>query len=680
MKRSSLRAVLVGLTIGILASMAAALGGPTRFASAVENRSYDLRVGQRAAAADSASPIVIVEINESSTRRLEPVVGRWPWPRMVHASAIDYLRRAGAKVIAYDVLFLENEGRSETTINGRAITGDDSDRALVNAVRQSGNVVLLAETVYEGQATPSDTGESDAPPSLPGVVYHPGTGFLARPKLTLPFADLSRVAAGVGHNYLARDESDAARRMAPFIETRGVAVPSLGLAAALVFAGASPADVKLDGHDLAMGRTRLPMLAEPVVSADGSTTRSRQALFRLTRPVNHPDGTRSIFPTYSFFDVVLSEDNALSGRPPVIPEAAFAGKLVFVGTTAAGTFDRYSTPFDGGAAGVELQATLADNVLSRSFMRRAPWRVDVAYTLVSGIAAGLAAVLAPVAVAALATIAMVAVLLVWLTREVGNGVWISALMPAASAALALFAGVAWRYVVEDREKRHIRRLFGRYVSNDVIEQLMSDPSRANLGGQRREMTVLFSDIRGFTAASERAAPEAVVAQLNEYFGAMVEVLFRHQGTLDKFVGDMVMGLFGAPLADDRHADHAVQAALDMTRTLDRLNERWRAEGKPALNIGIGINSGEMIAGNIGSESIMSYTVIGDAVNLGSRLESLNKEYGTRILVSDATRSRLTIDVVTRVMGEVVVKGRTQPVTVYEVAEAQGTKGTKEQTS
>jgi adenylate cyclase len=157
-------------------------------------------------------------------------------------------------------------------------------------------------------------------------------------------------------------------------------------------------------------------------------------------------------------------------------------------------------------------------------------------------------------------------------------------------------------------------------------------------------TVLFSDIRGFTTASERATPEAVVAQLNEYFGAMVEVLFRHQGTLDKFVGDMVMGLFGAPLPDDRHADHAVAAAIDMTQTLDRLNEKWRSEGKPELNIGIGINSGDMIAGNIGSEAIMSYTVIGDAVNLGSRLESLNKEHGTRILVSEvdarqAPRSR-----------------------------------------
>jgi adenylate cyclase len=212
----------------------------------------------------------------------------------------------------------------------------------------------------------------------------------------------------------------------------------------------------------------------------------------------------------------------------------------------------------------------------------------------------------------------------------------------------------------------MKRLFGRYVSKDVIDQLIANPALASLGGQRREMTVLFSDIRGFTTAAEKGAPEAVVAQLNEYFGEMVDVLFRHRGTLDKFVGDMVMGLFGAPLEDAEHADHAVAAALDMIEALERLNARWRAEGRPVLDIGIGVNTGEMIAGNVGAEAIMSYTVIGDAVNLGARLESLNKDYGTRILVSEATRAKLTQPFATRPMGAVTVKGKSKAVLVHEV--------------
>ena len=212
----------------------------------------------------------------------------------------------------------------------------------------------------------------------------------------------------------------------------------------------------------------------------------------------------------------------------------------------------------------------------------------------------------------------------------------------------------------------MKRLFGQYVSKDVYDQLVNNPALARLGGQRRQMTVLFSDIRGFTSISEKGEPEDIVQTLNEYFTRMVDIVFKHKGTLDKFVGDMVMALFGAPLDDVNHAEHAVDAALEMIVELNRLNEQWIAEGRPALDIGIGINTGPMIAGNIGSEAIMSYTVIGDAVNLGSRLESLNKQYSTRIIISDATRAALPDRYIFRPLGDVVVKGKTRPVAIFEV--------------
>jgi adenylate cyclase len=235
-----------------------------------------------------------------------------------------------------------------------------------------------------------------------------------------------------------------------------------------------------------------------------------------------------------------------------------------------------------------------------------------------------------------------------------------------SVALTFVGQLAWVYFVEGREKRQVKRLFSRYVPKDVYEQLLADPERAALGGKRRTMTVLFSDVRGFTAMSEKASPEEVVGQLNEYFSRMVDVLFAHHGTLDKFVGDMVMGLFGAPLDDPDHAEHAVQTALAMSRELDALNVQWTAAGRPLLDIGIGISTGEMVAGNIGSSAIMSYTVIGDTVNLGARLESLNKEYGTRVIISEATRDALKGQYDIRPLGEVLVKGKSRPVKIYEV--------------
>jgi adenylate cyclase len=656
------RSVGAGLAAGVLSALVASGAGRTRLAQPFENSTYDLRVRHTAVPVAPSSPVVIVAINESSVRALEPIAGRWPWPRMVHASAIDYLARAGARVIAYDVLFSEHEGRSDTVINGRVISGQESDAALVDAVGRAGNVVLLADATYEGAAAGPAAAEGPWPTTLP--VFLPGPGFFDRPNVHLPFESLAGAAAGIGHNYLEKDPgSGAARRMLPFVAHRGAGIPSLGVAAALAFARVPAADVSARDTRLRLGGVEVPLTADPVERSDGTEVEARQMLLRFP---SRDRARETSFPTYSFFDVLLSEDQLDSGKPPAIPASAFAGKLVFVGTTASGLYDRVATPLSYGAAGVELHGIVADNILSGRFMRRAGPSVDFGVTLALSLVAGLSATLLPVAAAVL-LVALSGGVAAWaLAHQVAGGVWVAEAGPALGTGLALLSGISWRYVVEGREKRQIRRMFSRYVSKDVVAQLIDDPSLIRLGGQRRDMTVLFSDIRGFTSASEKGTPEAVVAQLNEYFGAMVEVLFRHQGTLDKFVGDMVMGLFGAPLDDPAHADHAVATAIEMTATLDRLNARWQAEGQPALNIGIGINTGEMIAGNIGSADIMSYTVIGDAVNLGARLESLNKDYGTRILISETTRARLSMPPPTRAIGEVVVKGRTQPVMVYEV--------------
>ncbi len=372
--------------------------------------------------------------------------------------------------------------------------------------------------------------------------------------------------------------------------------------------------------------------------------------------------------TYSAFDLLTAENEILNGGKPAIDPATFRDKLVFVGVTISGLRDAFQTPFSTGPMpAIQIQAAIADDFLSNRFMRPERAFASVAAVIVMAAFAGVIALTMSASLASVAVSVLVLSFL-WLTmRLFAGGYWLNVTEPVLASAASLGAGVAYRYFVDGREQRKIKALFGRYVPNDVYRQLVEQPELARLGGQRREMTVLFSDIRGFTSFTERAQPEEIVQMMNEYFTTMVDIVFRHKGTLDKFVGDMVMALFGAPLDDPEHADHAVSAAVEMVAASLALNARWKAAGHfSGIDIGVGVNTGAMIAGNMGSAGIMSYTVVGDAVNLGARLESLNKDYATRIIISDATRQQLTRRFEMRPLGEVVVRGNTRPVAIFEV--------------
>ena len=638
-----MRSRVIGAFVG-LAGVALALAlAPTGAMTALENSTYDLRMRFHADPASARPDIVFVEINDSSLNTVEPSFGRWPWPRVVHASIIDYLVRAHARVIAYDVLFLEPDSRGAFAIGGTTMSGSASDAALAASIGRAGNVVMLGDATYDGLQSGADAAAL-IPASLPGKTWK-GAGSRDRPSLRLPPRMFADRAAAIGHNALFQHERDrgTVRSFEPFLEFGDrMSVPSLGLAAALLATGQDHVDIPRDG-------TRM------LLNYRGP----------YARGVN---GATPLYHTESAFDVLLSEEKAAAGEKPPIDPAVFRDKVVFVGVSAAGLHDVVVTPFNdsGSTPGMFLHAALADDVMSGRFLRRAPpWSLWV-LTAVMGLAVGLVALSLSVWPALAVTSLGAGVYAFAVTYAFGRGWWIDAATPLLAMSIAAFAGVTWNYFVEGRDKRRVRQLFGRYVPKAVFDQLEANPSLAKLGGARREMTVLFSDIRGFTDASEHAAPEAVVAQLNEYFSEMVRVLHAHNGTLDKFVGDMVMGLFGAPVEDPHHAEHAVDAGLAMVKALGHLNAKWKTEGLRPFEIGIGINSGEMIAGNIGSNTIMSYTVIGDAVNLASRLESLNKEFGTRIIISDRTRQRLSRSIAMKPLGEVTVKGRAQKVAVFAI--------------
>jgi adenylate cyclase len=658
---------IAALLIGIAAA-ALVLGADWLFATVsrgglspfelAELRTYDWRLTHTARPETARADIALIEIDEYSLRSLQPNAGRWPWPRAVHSMLLDYLARAPAKVIAYDVVFSDADTRRGFDFGGSTLSGAESDQMLADSVKAAGNVILVADASHDAEVENLTLPDTGYPLDVPGIYELRG--------VLPPFTRLADAASGLGHNLFVLDPDGPLRHTIPFVRTHHRVVPSLGVSAALRAAGIRPQDVGLDGTRLHYG-DRVTPLSERRVKASDGVLRYLWGPINFRGPALLDDLKSRTYPTYAFFDLLYSEEQILDKKTPQIDPAIFRDKLVFVGTTAAGLYDVFETPFSNGKMpGMQIHAAAADDILSNRFIREASRAVRIATVTAAAIAVGLVATMAPAWWATAATVVFL-VLVSWIaTRLFGDGYWLNLSQPVLASSFALFGGVAYQYFVEGREKRKMKKLFGQYVSKDVYEQLVANPALARLGGQRREMTVLFSDIRGFTSVSERGQPEEIVGMLNEYFTRMVDLVFAHKGTLDKFVGDMVMALFGAPLDDPYHADHAVEAALDMIAELAALNAGWKAEGRPELDIGIGINTGPMIAGNIGSEAIMSYTVIGDAVNLGSRLESLNKQYGTRIIISEATRERLRRPYRLRPLGDVVVKGKTQPVAIYEV--------------
>jgi adenylate cyclase len=607
---------------------------------------YDarMRVMRRA----PVSPdIVFVEINDLSIRDLAPMAGRWPWPRVVLAELIDFLSRGRAKVIAVDIAMPEADIRP-FTFGTQTWTGEQSDDELAKSVKKAGNVIMLADAVNPG----AESVQANAASSWRAPAYPMDATVESRPLILPPYQSLADAAAGFGHNFLPLDADGRARRMPPFVRERDRVVASLGIAAAI-----------------AAGRIRAEELKIPLVPTT-LTDHTQWSMLIDYRAPALVDG-KPAYPTYEARHLIVSEDAMLAGNAPLVDPAVFNDKIVFVGVTAAGLHDVFQTPYgddpaSGTMPGIQLHASMAESVLANRFIRPADPRLNATVAIVASLVVALLAVTLPYTAGALTSAAAMAAWTAVAFALFRGGTWTGVAEPVAAMALALFAGTAYRYFVEDRDKREVKRLFGRFVSKDVVEQIVANPSLAALGGKRREMSVLFSDIRGFTTVTESGQPEALVEQLNEYFTRMVGVVFGHAGTVDKFVGDMVMALYGAPLDDPEHAEHAVATAVGMVKELRELNREWAKQGKPALDIGIGVNSGEMVAGHIGSSAIMSYTVIGDNVNLASRLESLNKQYGTRIIISDATRSRLTGSYDIHPLGDVVVKGKTRPVAIFEV--------------
>jgi adenylate cyclase len=628
--------------IPVAAALAAGVLGLLPFFRAVELYTYDVRVAATARPSQPSDQIVLVAIDNDSIRRLEPLVGRWPWPRLIHATLIDYLSAAGARVIVYDVLFAERDIR-KFMVGDSEWTGEESDAALVDSTRKAGNVIHIAEAASSELIDPSRALAEDLSAPALNLQLPASACVERRPRATPPFPALAQASRGIGHSLLTLDSDGAVRRIAPIVQIGERTIPSIATASVMAATGTVP--------------------VVPVeLAADGQCS----TLIPWRGPAENASGMPT-FTSYSFYDLFYSQQQIIEGQKPGIDPAVFKDRIVVVGANAEGLYEVFSTPFRSGEInGPEVHANMIDAMLAHRSIERSPGWITLVLVVAGAAGVGIAGLFLNAWLTGAVAAALAALLAGAAAWYFARGVWIPIATPALAIVFAFVGDLAWQYFVEGRDKRLIKKMFSRYVSKDVFDQLVADPSLAALGGARRHMTVLFSDIRGFTTMSEKGTPEDVVAQLNQLFTRMVGVVFDHRGTVDKFVGDMIMALYSAPLDDPEHADHAVQTALAMIRTLQEMNTEWEREGRPTLDIGIGVNTGDMVAGNVGSDTIMSYTVIGDAVNLGARLESLNKDYGTRIIISEFTRAALKGRYDIQPLGEVIVKGKTRPVAIFEV--------------
>lgn len=634
--------------------------------SLLELKTFDLRLIFRGKVAPNEK-VVLVTIDEKSLGEL----GRWPWPRSVMARLVDILSQYQAKVIGFDLVWAEPDQNSEFKILqmitqkmedlqiknpplrkyiAQALEVANTDQMLARSIDRSGRAIL---GYFFHFATLESSDQEKSSLSLGCLSAYNLVRYTSEEaqkaylfeakdvELNMPL--ISAAAKGGGYFNIFPDRDGTVRWVPLVSKYKEKHFCPLALAVLQDYVGQAPLSLQL--AEFGVDKVSLGDISIP-------TNEEGRMLINFCGPPK-------TFPHYSVSEV-------LQGR---IPPKVFQDKIVLVGATALGIYDVRVTPFSQTFPGVEIHANIIDTILKQQFLYR-PNGVnifDILAIVIIGLTLGFVVprtkALGGAMSAGLLFILYPSLAYYLLKKE---GIWVNMVYPMGSIFLNYLALTVYRYVTEEKEKKKIRGAFQYYLSPPVVEQMLKNPEKLRLGGAKKELTVLFSDIRGFTTLSEQMSPESLVKFLNEYLSRMTDIVFKYDGLLDKYMGDAIMAIWGTPLEQPDHALRAGYAALDMVEELGLLQEKWRNQGMISLNIGIGLNTGYMVVGNMGSEKRFDYTVMGDSVNLGSRLEGLNKIYGTNIIVSEFTYARVKNEILGRELDLVRVKGKDQPVRIYEL--------------
>jgi adenylate cyclase len=605
--------------------------------------------------------IAIVAFDEKSVHQYGPL----PWPAEEMDSVVDAISARGARVIAFDFVFSgERAGHAHAIQQSPA-----SEEPFRQAMAASGNVIL--GTFFDFAPEPNEFASSPALTDLENhrlrqIVYLEGASPSSADPPPIPQAyDVHTVASGLvsaarsyGHLNLIPDADGIIRWMPLVVSFRNNLYSAFSIEVARAYSGAPPPQIRI-----ARGRVDSLSLGDRLITTD----EHGEMLIRYAGP-------HATFPTYSISDLLAG----------TIPANALRGRIVLVGATAAGIGDIWATPFDPLLPGVEIHANAIENLLHGSFLVR-NWATRLLTVAIIAFIGLLTFIVIPALprrglkeLSSFAAMIFLAVILGHYFIFTRTGYSIGLLSPLFATATLLLGTLMVSYFSEERQRHNVENIFGKYLDSRVIEELVSQPERLRLGGERRDLTVLFCDIRNFTTLAEALPPETTVDMLNDFFTTMTNIIFAAGGMVDKFVGDQIMAVWGAPLARPDHAAAACEAALRMRDAFAQINAKFSetasalavaAEKTPKLakiNCGFGINSGPMVVGNIGSARRLSYTVIGDNVNVASRLESLNKAYGTQLIIGPATYEAARDKFLFREIDRVRVRGRSQSHAIYEL--------------
>jgi adenylate cyclase len=594
-----------------------------------------------------AHRVAMVQIDDASVGALRAPYGRvFSWPRSVHAQVLRNLAAAGARVVVFDLLFDSPGCAGAAATDASAACPEDA--ALAEAI--------AAVTAPSATSTQVVLAASGNPPE-PGPQPDPGPFEFEDALVPLP--PLTAAGAKVGHVQASPDNDGTVRRLPLVIVVQGQQVPALSLQAAAAFLRrVRPYDAIEPNEVLFAGRQ--------VPTDDHVQTRINYA----GPPSHRPALTGAVtVPGVSYVDVLNN----------TFDRSLVEDRVVFIGVTALGFADDFWVPTSRAGvkmAGVEIHAQAAEMLLQGNYLAdQDPLITVVGILSLSLLSGALLARWQPVLAGLTAFIcfALYVVLALFYglsseqqVNQSSTFTILNAVFPGTAMLGTTLGVMFYRIVFEQAEQRATRGAMGKYLSPPVLQEVLKDPAALHLGGQKREMTVLFSDIRGFTTLSERIDPELLVHFLNEYLTAMTDLIFEQQGVLDKYRGDGIMAFWGAPSDQPEHARLACRAADAMVRRLPELQHAWTAKGLPRLSIGVGINSGAMTVGNIGSKQRFDYTVVGDAVNVAARLEEANKEYRSQILIGEATLRMVGDEFTTRPLGPVQMRGLSAPSPVHEL--------------